>query len=220
MDYYPQPRPVLYGASAEEPPPQTQIAPVRTGPPRWPPAPPLADFAPEPDDWWRDGWHWQPYLLIGTARTMERPASFTLLGFLYGAATAYTCILLATSTLSSVDSPFAVGIEIAFGLLVTLSLWMPNRRGYIAAVCMTLLQVVLGIILGQWLWPFFWLAVVTCIYLLLPSMRRGYGAEVARRLECDIARWQRRHPRRPGRHAFNLGSPPPRTMPDHWRELW
>ena len=50
MDYYPQPRPVLYGTRGEEAPPQTQTAPVRTGPPRYPPAPPLAGDAPGPSD--------------------------------------------------------------------------------------------------------------------------------------------------------------------------
>src|SRR4051812_148169 len=50
MDYYPQPRPVLYGTSAEDAPPQTQTAPGRVGPPRWPPAPPYADFGDNPDE--------------------------------------------------------------------------------------------------------------------------------------------------------------------------
>jgi hypothetical protein len=216
MDYYPQPRPVLYGTSGDEPLPQTQTTPVRMGPPRWPPAPPLAGWAPEPDDWGSDGWHWQPYLLTGMARTMERPASFALLGFLYVAATAYSCILLATSTLSSAGSPVAVGIEIAFGLLTTLSLWLPNGRGYLAAICMALLQVVLGILLGQWLWPPFWLSIAVCIYLLLPPMRWSAGEPAMRKVKCDIARWKRNHP------SSNKGKPgtPPRNMPDHWRELW
>jgi len=48
MDYYPQPRPVLYGTTEEESPPPTQTAPVRIGPPRYPPAPPLAGDAPDP----------------------------------------------------------------------------------------------------------------------------------------------------------------------------
>lgn len=50
MDNYPQPRPVLYGTNWEEDTPQTQTAPVRIGPPRYPPAPPLAGDAPEPFD--------------------------------------------------------------------------------------------------------------------------------------------------------------------------
>ena len=48
MDYYPQPRPVLYGTSNEESEAQTQTAPIRVVPPRYPPAPPLAGDAPEP----------------------------------------------------------------------------------------------------------------------------------------------------------------------------
>src|SRR5437762_11291134 len=50
MDHYPQPRPILYGTSGEQTPPQTQTGPVRTGPPRFPPAPPAAGDAPDPFD--------------------------------------------------------------------------------------------------------------------------------------------------------------------------
>src|SRR4051794_23110179 len=48
MDYYPQPRPVMYGTTNDETPAQTQTAPVRIGPPRYPPAPPLGGDAPFP----------------------------------------------------------------------------------------------------------------------------------------------------------------------------
>ncbi|MEO5951167.1 MAG: hypothetical protein ABIQ44_01745 [Chloroflexia bacterium] len=50
MDEYPQPRPVLYGTWEDEAPAQTLTLPVRSGPPRYPPAPPMAGDAPEPGE--------------------------------------------------------------------------------------------------------------------------------------------------------------------------
>jgi len=213
MDYYPQPRPVLYGTRADEPPPRTQIAPVRTGPPRWPPAPPLADFAPEPgdDNWWHSRW-------ILPIDRLRRPAALMLLSIVYALATAYTClqVVLNPSGMAGLRVGLvALGIEFVLGLLVTLSLWWPYGEGYLIALCAAPLQILIGIVLGQWLWLFLWLAIVVCIYLLLPSMRLTFGAQALQTARCDIARWKRHHP---PRHRGKPGNPP-RNMPDHWREL-
>ena len=78
MDYFPQPRPVLYGTSADEPLPQTQTKPVLTGPPRWPPAPPLAGFAPEPGD----GNSNRSVDVIGLVVIGSRPVTLTFLSLL------------------------------------------------------------------------------------------------------------------------------------------
>jgi len=217
MDYYPQPRPVLYGTSADEPPTLTQTAPVRQGPPRWPPAPPLADFAPEPGDGRPKRYRWNPAI-----DQLDRPAAMTLLSTLYGLAVAFTCLQIAAnaSGLSASSAGFvALGIEIVLGLLAALSLWWPWGLGYLTALAPALLQVVLCILLGQWLWPLFLVAIASGIYLLLPSMRRSYGVQAVQTAKCDIARWKDKHPPRHGRHRGKPGNPP-RNMPDHWRQPW
>src|SRR3982750_109040 len=91
MDHYPQPRPVLYGTSWEEAPPQTQTAPVRTGPPRYPPAPPLAGDAPD------------PYYPPPRTLTNDYDRGAMALALLYAIASAYSLlqILLGTTQFAS-----------------------------------------------------------------------------------------------------------------------
>src|SRR5947209_3071627 len=86
MDHYPQPRPILYGTSGEETPAQTQTAPVRTGPPRYPPAPPLAGDAPDP-------FGRQPGRLINYHKR-----AVMLLALLYAAASAYSLLQMMLGT--------------------------------------------------------------------------------------------------------------------------
>src|SRR5689334_2022425 len=97
MEYYPQPRPVMYGTAHEEAPPQTEIAPVRTGPPRYPPAPPLAGDAPFPYEPPRE------YLA-----SMHEPAA-VLLAILYALSSVYSLSQLISGALQhTVSGPAGI----------------------------------------------------------------------------------------------------------------
>jgi hypothetical protein len=214
VDNYPQPRPVLYGTSAEDATPQTQTTPVRTGPPRWPPAPPFAEFAPDPSDGNGKGSRWNSALA-----SAPRPLISAFLGFLYMFAVAYSFLQVFISPAGFAD-PFTgrliLLVEVALGVLVTLSLWWLDGLGYLTALFPALLQIVPGVVFGQWLLPGFWMAVVVCTYLLLPSMRSTYGRQALWTAKKDIARWKQRHPRRHRCKPID----PPRDMPDYWRSRW
>src|SRR4029079_11049028 len=82
MDHYTQPRPALYGTEHDEPALQTQTGPVRAGPPRYPPAPPLAGDAPEP-------FEWRPRIAGSTRELGAVP-----LAFIYALASLYSLLLI------------------------------------------------------------------------------------------------------------------------------
>jgi hypothetical protein len=214
MDNYPQPRPVLYGTLAEEALPRTQTAPVRTGPPRWPPAPPGAAFAPEPGDGNRKPYRWDP-----TPDLARRPGTFGLMSVSYALAIALSLIYIILNPAAFADTftgRLVLIVELSLGLLVSLSLWWPDGLSYLTALCPALLQIVIGIIFGWWLLPAFWMAALVLVFLLLPSMRRTYGQRALWTLKNDIARWKQKHPRRHG--CRRIGPPP--DMPDYWRTRW
>src|SRR5262245_35343983 len=96
VDYYPQPRPVLYGTSVAEAPPQTQTAPVRIGPPRYPPAPPLAGDAPDRFDPVPGG-------VTVTDESVAYDRGVRLLVLLFTLASVYSLLQIALGTTGSSD---------------------------------------------------------------------------------------------------------------------
>src|SRR5437588_2827536 len=105
MDYYPQPRPVLYGTSEEARAPQTLTDPVRIGPPCYPPAPPFAGDAPEPFN--------TPSGLNHYQITRRMPLAIPL-SILYGVASVYSLMQLALGDGTSgrtIGSQIAIVIE-------------------------------------------------------------------------------------------------------------
>ncbi len=214
MDNYPQPRPVLYGTLAAEDRPRTQTAPVRTGPPRWPPAPPHAGFAPEPGDG-----NWKPYRWNPVQDMARRPGIFGLMCVAYSLATAFSLLYIILNPAAFADTfigRLVLIVELSLGLLVSLSLLWPDGLGYLMALCPAMLQGVTGIIFGWWLLPGFWMAIVVSVFLLLPSMRRTYGRQALWTAKNDIARWKQGHPRRRG---YRPAGPRP-GMPEYWRPRW
>ena len=171
MDYYPQPRPVLYGSTVEESGAQTQPAPIRVGPPRYPPAPPLAGDAPEP---------------FGNANRRSRsyaeyysqPVSFrTPLIALCAIAAVYTSLQLVSGT-SGFANPVLGGIvlvgEITLVLVVIASLaWMGGRE-YMLVLGSCIILVSLGVVLAEWQSPVLWIAIVILILFLRPGMWHYY----------------------------------------------
>jgi hypothetical protein len=182
MDYYPQPRPVLYGTSGEETPPQTQTAPVRTGPPRYPPAPPLAGEAPDP-------FYRPPRTLTNVFE-----CGALVLALLYAFASAYSLlqIILGTTQFASVGAGrMVLSGEIVISLIVILTLVRlgglarisgrdyvlvlrrVSGREYVLVLGLVALHVSIGIAFGQWQSPALWVAIAVMLYLLKPSMRNS-----------------------------------------------
>src|ERR1700704_4678019 len=128
MDYYPQPRPVLYGTSVEETPAQTLTKPVRIGPPRYPPAPPLAGDAPDPFDP-------PPVQLMSHKDRVTVPLA--VLAVLYVISSAYSLlqVMLSTTPLAGSNvGQIALTAEIVIGLVVIASLIWPGGRAYLLAL--------------------------------------------------------------------------------------
>jgi hypothetical protein len=195
MDYYPQPRPVLYGTSAVETPAQTLTKPVRTGPPRYPPAPPLAGDAPEPFDP-------PPMRLMSHHGPISAP-----LAVLYAIASAYSLlqIMLGTTPIAgSSVGQIALTVEIAIGLVVIASLIWPGGRPYLLALGLVALHVSIGIALAQWQSPAFWVAIVVLLYLLTPSMRKQYGRMARLEVSSDVTRYRSRQPGRRAHFTHSL----------------
>jgi hypothetical protein len=196
MDYYPQPRPVLYGTSGEEAPPQTQTAPVRTGPPRYPPAPPLAGDAPEPFP--------QP---TRTFMTVHERAAIPL-ALLYAIASVLSVLqvmLGVTGFANPAVGPFVLSGEILMSVIVIAALARLGgreyllarhapRREYLVALVLVALQVSLGIVFAQWRSPALWVATTVMLYLLRPSMMRRYGRRGFFEFRPDYGRFGSRRP--------------------------
>jgi hypothetical protein len=170
MDHYPQPRPVLYGTSAEEAPPQTQTQPVREGPPRWPPAPPFAEFGDNPDEPSRrpvaSEADYASFLGAGRGRFV--------VAALYAAASLYALVITifvpeAFSAMSLASHVFLL-FQIAAVVWVVPGIVNINYRGHGAVAVVALIQLVLAIIAGAWFSPGMIVAVAVLLYLLdVPS---------------------------------------------------
>jgi hypothetical protein len=208
MEYYPQPRPVLYGTSAEETPPQTQTAPVRIGPPRYPPAPPSTGYAPEPHDPRRR----RPLRGEGEKGRAPRVVLYT-----FTAAIAYSLlqvVLTAAGFAVGLAAPLVLLVEIAISLVVLACLWMLGGREYLMAVGLLAVHISLGVAFAQWQSPLLWVAIAVMVYLLWPSMLKWYGWMAVEEIRMDIARYRRHHPRRCASPSFRQ---PPRPDLSEWR---
>ena len=171
MDYYPHPRPVLYGTTVEESSAQTQTAPIRVGPPRYPPAPPLAGDFPEP--FGNSNRRSRSY-----AEYYARPASFRRpLIVLCAVAAVYASLQLVLGT-TGFANPVLGGIvlvgEITLVLVVMASLGWMGGREYMLALGSCFVLVSLGVILGEWQSPVLWIAIVILILLLRRRMWHYY----------------------------------------------
>jgi hypothetical protein len=214
MDYYPQPRPVLYGTSAEETPAQTLTAPVRIGPPRYPPAPPMAGDAPDPFD---------PPPMRLMSHKDRVTVSLAVLAVLYVFTSAYSLlqVMLGTTLLASSNvGQMALTAEIVIGPIVIASLILPGGRPYLLAVGLVALHVSIGIALAQWQSPAFWVAMIVLLYLLTPSMRKQFGRMARLEVSSDVTGFRSQHPRRQAHFTHSLKhtthqSPGDRRIP--WR---
>jgi hypothetical protein len=214
MDYYPQPRPVLYGTRGDDAPPQTQTAPVRTGPPRFPPAPPQAGDAPDPFDRFR-GTFASDYI--------EQPRwGAKLLALLCAIASVYSLLPIiqgAPGFANVVAGEIVLSLEVAISLLISACLVWLGGREYLLALGLALLHVALGVSFSQWQLPTFWVAVAVTLYLLRPSVRKEYWWVARSEIRSDIARYTRRHPRHQAHFRHTL-KPAPDSRPDNWRMRW
>ncbi len=207
MDYYPQPRPPLYGTSAEKPPPETQIAPVRIGPPRYPPAPPSTGYAPEP----REPFDLPSYGAKGRAHPV--------IGYFVAAAVAFSLLQLALTGMGLaglVAAPIALVVEIGISLIVLACLQMLGGREYLIAVGLLAVHIGVGVAFGQWQSPLLWVAIAVTLYLLRPSMVSHYGWIGMDDFRRDIARYRRHRPCR-ARASVRQTSRP--DLSD-WRARW
>lgn len=165
MDYYPQPRPVIYcNCEEEESSPPTQTWPVRSGPPRYPPAPPLAGDAPDPYDGSGSG-------RSGTIAGPRAPGLQLIISLLV--------LYVATSAFSLVQvffgaDPLLLLIEVGFAVVVVWSLLWLGGQTYALAVQLLGLHVVLGLLFWQVLSPAWWVALAMLIYLFRPSIREFF----------------------------------------------
>jgi hypothetical protein len=214
VDYYPQPRPVMYGTSDTEAAVQTQTAPVRTGPPRYPPAPPLAGEAPDPFNRPR------PTFAPGVDMRTVPPG---ILSVLYAVASAFSLFQVVLGK-TAFDNP-AVGEivllgEVVIGIAVIACLRWLGGREYLLAWGLVILHVLVGMALAQWQSPALWVACALLLYLMRPSVRRRYMRMGQSEIRDDLARYRSGHPRRARRtphHPFQQIS---RSEPQYWHIRW
>jgi hypothetical protein len=202
MEYFPQPRPVLYGTAAEESPPRTQTAPVRIGPPRYPPAPPSTGYAPEP----------LPHNGARPRVTIEGVLHPAVL-LIVEAASAYSLLQVALGTAELVST--VVG---AAGLVVLACLQWQTVLQYRLAVSLAALHVAVGAAFGQWQSPGLWIALAATLYILRPTMLEQYEVVPTRVLGGDIARYRRHSTHR--RRVRVASRRPTGLVPWEWRIRW
>lgn len=202
MDYYPQPRPVLYGTTAEEAPPQTQTAPVRTGPPRYPPAPPSTGYAPEPF----------PHNGARPSVALAGIAHPAIL-FAVASASAYSLLQVALGTAGLVST-----VAAAAGLIVIACVQWRTVWEYRLAVSLAVLHVLVGVAFSPWQSPALWLAIAVMLYLLRPPMLEQDRRVPLALLRGDAAGYGRRPNRR--RRAHPASRRPERLEPWEWRIRW
>jgi hypothetical protein len=204
-DYFPQPRPVLYLNTEEEVRAETETKPVRTGPPRYPPAPPLAGDAPDPDR--------QPNRGRVEMLSYHPDRAATLFTAAYVLATAYTLFQLLWNLLVSGGTRAALTpllVEFGLGMVVTAWLLMLEGTEYVPILGLVGLHAGVGLALAQWQSPGLWVAVALLIYLERPSMWGrpfGVGARVTTR-DVVHSRWQ------PPRGSHHHQPRPSRSRPD------
>ncbi len=203
MDEYPQPRPVLYGTWEDEPPARTLTMPVRSGPPRYPPAPPLAGDAPDPFEPSRSG-------AFTAQRGTPSLQILPFLRFLYTVATGYSLILLFLGVGQIVElSEIMIGV-----FAIASSQWLSGRT-YLFTLSLVALHVALGIVFAHWLSPALWVAGAILLYLLRSSIRKFYVLWA----RTELLHSKRRYPtwRSPHERKFPLIT---RLNPKEWRIRW
>ncbi len=188
MDYYSQPRPVLYGVNEEESPPQTQTAPVRSGPPRYPPAPPLAGDAPDPFGRFR-----VPQVTLTNAHLVG-----TALALLYVVGSAYSLVQAVLDIPGSANHAMGrmallIGFVISL-MIVPCSRWL-GRRGYRVDLGLVALHISLAVALEQWQSPSMWVAIAVFPYFLVSSVRKQQFRRAVAEVRCDIVRYGGLHRR-------------------------
>ncbi len=216
MDYYPQPRPVLFGASNEESGPQTQTAPIRIGPPRYPPAPPLAGDAPEPFD-----------NSNGRSRSYEefysQLVSFrTPLIVLCAIAAVYASLQIVLGT-SGFANPILGGSvllgEVMVELVAIASLVWLGGREYILVLGSCIVLVSLGAILAQWQYPVLWIAIVILVLFLRPRMWHHYFIRARHDINAHLVHFRQRFLRRRRhdmKHSYGRVSRQSASPDDRW----
>ena len=192
MDYYPQPRPVLYGSTVEERGAQTQTAPIRVGPPRYPPAPPLAGDAPEPFGNANRRIH-------SYAEYYSQPVSFRApLIALCAIAAVYASLQLVLGT-TGFANPVLGGIvrvgEVTLILVVIASLACMGGRTYMLVLGSCIVLVSLGVVLAEWQSPVLWLASIILILFLRPRMWHYYFLRAREELALGLGHLGQRSPR-------------------------
>lgn len=167
VDEYPQPRPVAYCNWDDEPKAQTLTLPVRSGPPRYPPAPPMAGDSPDPFDRRRAGGYGARSIL----GTMSPPSTrfAPLLVGLYAASAGFAFVQLPVG-----GEPGLLIVEVLLGIVVVPSLWWLSSKTYRTALWLAAITVVLGVVFSELASPVMVMAVATILYLLRPSLRRYY----------------------------------------------
>lgn len=175
MDVYSQPRLALYGTSGDESGLPTQTGPILTGPPSYPPAPPLAGDAPDPDR----GPNVNPnvgdrLLREYRLRTMPFSGLFICLLALSSAYSLRQFLLEAPRFSDAVVGQAVLTCEFIVGVFVaTCLLWLGGRE-YPLALGALAIHVSLGAIFGQWQSPTLWAAVVALLYLLRSPIRHYF----------------------------------------------
>ncbi len=217
MDHYPQPRPVLYGTHDEETPAQTQTAPVVTGPPRYPPAPPWAGEADGPGE---PRWH---NYLPASARSPDSAPGRFVVAALYALASVYALYQVAILPQAFAELPLAsrllLLLQIVAALWVVPCLSILQETEYLVALGISLFQLLLALVAGEWSSPGLLVALIACIYLLRPSLLVTPRASAVwrsySRLWCgsrNIIKRTAQH-RKGGKHFS-------RPIPDNWKIRW
>lgn len=214
MDYYPQPRPVLYGTSDTEVAVQTQTAPVRTGPPRYPPAPPTTEEAPDP-------FNRPPPAAVSYADTRAVPPG--ILSILYAVASAFSLLQFVLGKMPF-DNPVVGEIvllgEVVIGIVVIACLRWLGGREYLLAWGLVILHVSVGVALAQWQSPALWVACALLLYLMRPSVRRRYMRMAQSEIRDDVTRYRSGPPRRHRRSAHHSFKQVSRVEPQDWHIRW
>jgi hypothetical protein len=171
MEFYPQPRPALYGTRGDESELPTQTGPTLVGPPNYPPAPPFAGDAPDPNR----GPNVYPnaYRLLREFRLRAMPYSGLFLCLLALSA-AYSLRQFALEAPGFSDAMVGQAVlmcEFILGVFVSMCLLCLGGLEYPFALGALALHVFLGVIFGQWQSPTLWAAVVALLYLLQAPIR-------------------------------------------------
>lgn len=182
VEYYPQPRPVLYGRSQEKSPPQTQTLPVRSGPPRYPPAPPLAGDAPDP-------FERGPVSLPEWTMDRREPG-FALLGAIYVSGLLLS-LLQAIFGFAQFANPLTGQIvlvgEVVVGFFVTSTLRWPGGRAYLLSLMLLLAYLPFGVVFARWQSPAFWASIMVLLYFMRPSLLHHYSRMARNEMRSAIA---------------------------------